>query len=90
MGRILKTGHSVKTVSGAGAPADAPDYKGQIAINTDDGTVYYAKDTTAATDWVPVMTGSGEPIFYNATLARYRKSTLTGADGNENLTFTDL
>lgn len=60
------------------------DYIGQLCKAS---TAWWQWNGTA---WIPRYTDDGEPIAYNATLATYRKLTVSGADGSEIITISAL
>ena len=75
--------------TGAGLPVitgDAPiaSFIGQLCKTP---SAWWVWNGTA---WIPFMTLVGEPVAYNATLATYRKLTISGADGSETITISPL
>ena len=47
----------------AGVPDESPEYIGQIGLNIATGTVYIAAGNALVSDWVPVSTADGKPLY---------------------------
>ena len=90
---ISPVGLTFEVGAGAGVPTitgDAPTatHLGQWCKVT--GTTPDSWWQWNGSEWVARFTDSGQPIAYNATLAAYRKITVSGADGSEVFTISAL